>query len=555
MRQGVYYHRAAIPADIRDTYPKTEETFSLKTKNPREAVLLVRKAAVEVDERFEAHRRMLRSGSVQQRDELADAEVIAVEEAYYTHLLDEDDEKRLLGFYDGEQLPLPTYTFEEYEEAVQSGLGGAKYMLARAKSDVFYDQEVDEVLSWDPFSLRLSKGAQDRKRVVMAIQRAEIRAYKAIEGRNQGEIIDTPKPGPILVVAGGPLLSVASTDWIREKRLDWEAKTSAAHSTAMRWFLELAGDRALGSYTKADGRAFKKALQFLPSNWSKHPKLIGMDFGAASVRAEALELPPMSAKNAVKNVRFLSAFWRWAVDNFDEVESDPMVLPAKSKIAARDERDSFTSEDLKVIFGSTLYTGCVSVSKWKQSGGLKPTDSGRYWVPLVALYTGARMAEIVQLHLEDIKFDSGIAYMSVEVGEEESDDRRLKTANSRRNIPVHSRLIELGFLRFVDAAGKNGKKRLFPDIKKGADGTYSSVFSKWFSRYLTEIGVKTRKKSFHSFRHTFEDACKAAGVPLEYINALQGHAQGGEADRYGGAGYPVGLLKGYIEAVNHPLVI
>ena len=32
-RKATYYHRAAVPIDIRDTYPKTEETFSLKTKD------------------------------------------------------------------------------------------------------------------------------------------------------------------------------------------------------------------------------------------------------------------------------------------------------------------------------------------------------------------------------------------------------------------------------------------------------------------------------------------------------------------------------------------
>ena len=58
-RGATYYHRAAIPKDIRDTYPKTEETFSLRTKDYDEALKRVRIAAVEVDQRFEEHRRQL----------------------------------------------------------------------------------------------------------------------------------------------------------------------------------------------------------------------------------------------------------------------------------------------------------------------------------------------------------------------------------------------------------------------------------------------------------------------------------------------------------------
>ncbi len=49
-----YYHRAAVTADIAATYPKTEETFSLRTKNHADAFRKVRFAAVEVNQRFDA---------------------------------------------------------------------------------------------------------------------------------------------------------------------------------------------------------------------------------------------------------------------------------------------------------------------------------------------------------------------------------------------------------------------------------------------------------------------------------------------------------------------
>lgn len=58
-RRAVYYHRAAIPQDIKANYPKAEEVFSLKTKDYAEALRRVRLAAVEVDGRFQAHRRKI----------------------------------------------------------------------------------------------------------------------------------------------------------------------------------------------------------------------------------------------------------------------------------------------------------------------------------------------------------------------------------------------------------------------------------------------------------------------------------------------------------------
>lgn len=70
-RSATFWHRAAIPVDIKATYPKTEETFSLRTKDPREALILVRRAAAEVDARFDAHRQRMLSSSAEPALELS----------------------------------------------------------------------------------------------------------------------------------------------------------------------------------------------------------------------------------------------------------------------------------------------------------------------------------------------------------------------------------------------------------------------------------------------------------------------------------------------------
>ncbi|WP_208738265.1 DUF6538 domain-containing protein [Oceanidesulfovibrio marinus] len=114
-RGAVYYHRAAIPVDIKDTYPKTEETFSLKTKDYQDAVRKVRVAAATVDRQFDEHRRMLAQQAKPPLKELSDAEIKRIGEVYYTYLLEEDEETRLKGFYD-EDGPLsydPIPIFEE----------------------------------------------------------------------------------------------------------------------------------------------------------------------------------------------------------------------------------------------------------------------------------------------------------------------------------------------------------------------------------------------------------------------------------------------------------
>ena len=81
MRRGnTFWHRAAIPADIKTTYPTAEETFTLRTKDPREALMAVRKAAADVDERSAAHRRQLALGAAPPLMELTKGQLEAIED-------------------------------------------------------------------------------------------------------------------------------------------------------------------------------------------------------------------------------------------------------------------------------------------------------------------------------------------------------------------------------------------------------------------------------------------------------------------------------------------
>ena len=62
-------------------------------------------------------------------------------------------------------------------------------------------------------------------------------------------------------------------------------------------------------------------------------------------------------------------------------------------IEARDQRDAFDEQDLKNIF---------NLRKLK-SESIDKNKSAYYWVPLLGLYTGARLNELCQLYVNDIK--------------------------------------------------------------------------------------------------------------------------------------------------------
>jgi integrase len=170
-------------------------------------------------------------------------------------------------------------------------------------------------------------------------------------------------------------------------------------------------------------------------------------------------------------------------------------------------------------------------------------------VPLIALYSGMRLGEILQLLKLDVREENGIWYFDVNKGDCD-DGKSLKTASSKRRVPLHRVLLDLGFVDYVNSGHQSG--RIFPEIKKGSDGYHSHHFSKWWGRFAGHVGFKSSRTAFHSFRHNFLDALRAAETP-EYINkALAGHADKTVHGGYG-SGATLGSLKNAIDKVAYPV--
>lgn len=546
-RGATYYHRAAIPADIKDTYPKTEETFSLKTKDYQQALKLVRRAAAETDRKFDEHRRQLAFQSRPCVDELSDNQIKQLGEMYFAFRLEEDEEVRLGGFFDPDETnaelhPVPRPTFDEYGELGEATTEHNKHNYARGKADPFFIGEAEEILRWDGVNINLSPKSPSLKKLARELQAASIRAAKAIMARNEGEIVEAPAHPTTASIGSTTIkLSAAIEQWADEKaRTTWVPKTEKEHRIWMAHFVEIAGDHPINEYTKAHGRAFKNVLLNLPPNWTKHTTINSLPIEQAAAKAKELGLKPMSEKNVNKLIGFVGSFWNWAEDNYDDAPLNPLKgLKIKLRADVREERDPFTAEELNTIFRAPLFTGCKSERDWKSPGELIMRDSGRFWVPLIALFTGARMGEIIQLYVEDVREENGILYFDIN---KNGDDKRLKNANSKRVIPVHQELLEIGFVKHIEIQRKAKSKRLFPDLPMGYDGYYSSPFSKFFNNFLVACGIRHPKNPFHSFRHSFEDACRDSDIPKEIMDALQGHGEHGMSARYG-RGYVLDKLN------------
>ncbi len=473
MRRGnVYHFRCSIPNDIKKSYPKAEETFSLKTSDYQDALKKLRKASAEVDERFEGHRRQLAKMSEPALPELSEDQIKHIEAVYFAHLLDEDSEVRLDGLSDEE--------FDARAEDIDLLDAGTRHEYARGQASEFFVDEAQEVLSWSNVDLRLDDTSPSWPKVFQAIQSATVRAYGAKRLRNRGEPIETPVMRNAKPLKVSELLSVLIDEWAAEKGRsngEWVASTLAANRLWAERFVEMMGDKPINEYRKGDAREFKVTLLKLPPSWTKNKDVGHLPMKEAANRAAVLGIEPMSSKNVNKVLGFLRALWNWAAANRDDVTTNPFDgLNVKISGKAREERHPFKTGELTTLFHAPLFTGCRSERYHNTVGAFLPVDQGVYWVPLLGLFTGCRSGEIIQLRQEDIKTDAEITYFQVT---DDGEDLNLKTAASFRRIPVHQTLINLGFLQFVERQRKLKHKRLTVTIIPLPPAMASRRVSKW----------------------------------------------------------------------------
>lgn len=250
--------------------------------------------------------------------------------------------------------------------------------------------------------------------------------------------------------------------------------------------------------------------------------------------------PALHHRTANNYLNYLSALFNWAVKE-GHVEKNPAVgLQIAALQRQGKSRLPFSTDQLNRIFHAPLYLAVA--------GDIERRD-GRFWVPLLSLWTGMRLNECVQLRTEDIAVRDRLEVILIHVDEE--GDKRLKTEASERFVPIHSELKKIGFLNYVAKMRRAGATRLFPELPKGKRGYYSDPFQKWFSRFLTSIGAKAPKTSFHSFRHCFRDALRYADISTERVRALGGWTSKGGAEEIYGAGHRASTRANEIEKVRY----
>ena len=182
------------------------------------------------------------------------------------------------------------------------------------------------------------------------------------------------------------------------------------------------------------------------------------------------------------------------------------------KYSTTQKRRPWSEDELRILFSSDVFAKGKALKDWRAG------DEAAYWLPILGLYTGARISELTQLRCCDIRSESDIPYIEITNG---GINQKLKTAASNRKIPVHSLLIKLGFMEYVQRIQLGNYDSLWPKLPMRTNKA-GGYFSNWFGEYRAKIGL-IGYPDFHCFRHTVRTKLLEADIKEQLIDMIVGH--------------------------------
>lgn len=328
--------------------------------------------------------------------------------------------------------------------------------------------------------------------------------------------------------------SIAVQEYLAEGQKGglWVAKTISEKRDALQLLGQITSNKPISLLTKADARLAKAVLSKLPKNRSKNPRT--RDLSLAEMLAVE-GVPKVAARTINAYVSAFQSFARWAVNNGHANEN--VFANTRVQIKTRDrskQRAAFDATQLNVMFQHLTSNPDNLVNK----------DDHR-WPTLIAMFTGARLNEVAQLHTSDIRQHEGIWCIDIN----DDDGKMLKTSASRRLVPVHQQLLEVGLVNFVESRSGGLAVRLFPSLSYSAQNGYGRNVGRWFNeKFLPTLGMKQNTFVFHSLRYSMVTLLTQAEVPDSRVKAIMGHSQVGVTHTsYFKSGFTTEQLKGEID--------
>jgi integrase len=566
-RAGRWYFNVRVPTALRSQYPGEFIREALGTSDYRKAVSEKQYVSFRVHEEFAAKMRELEESNkllpaaapVLKMDDREAHQIVA---RFFIGL-----EKDTQESWDEHGMNL---TGEDREEALENlqfesaAYAGTNSNVAPADADghqhlnAFIEDEGLNIPKDSPAYRKLRSLFREAllENALRRLDRVKDEPVKAHRPLFRDAFSHTSTPPLRQRTTIGQMLS-RYREWLSQS-----GKTSGTHRTydlPARLLCEAFGkNKALDSITKDDVERLFTLLRRVPTNATKRYRGMGLAqaIEAADRVGDSQRLGAKTLKNYFNNI---SAIFNFGVEKklMAENPAKDRYLRATFASERKESRKAlFSADELNRLFKAPLYSGCKDDELgFAIPGPLKPRR-GRFWVPLLALFHGLRLNEAAQLYTEDVRDENGIPYFWIREEREDKSqcDKKLKTKQSKRRVPIHPEMIAIGFLDYVaERRRDSGQPRLFPDLPRAkSTGYISDPFSKWFGRFVKSTLGAQCKATFHSFRHHFRDALREAGVSIDDAERLGGWSEGRRsAERDYGDGQSVKRLREQIAKVKY----
>jgi integrase len=341
---------------------------------------------------------------------------------------------------------------------------------------------------------------------------------------------ETRYPEPLPSATPGRYLSLEIEDHLDDlRRRNLRPSSISAQERALRMLKLACGDIPVGDITTSHIRDFWDVLRWFPATLGKSSIYRHMTDAELLEHGKKINVAPPATVTMETYRRHAQTFFNRLL-KMRVISHSPMEAfsPARDEMVEDETGRPFTDVELGKIFSRDVFL------PWAEKA------PHRWWLPMMGLFTGARVNELAQLKVADIVQVDDIWCIAIRKtvdidrkSEKLGRTRQLvKNKSSIRTIPIAQPLLDAGFLDFWEDARATGHPRLFPQLRAGTNrktgqfngAGYGVAVTAQFGRYLdkhcpTELGV-----GFHAFRHYFVSELCDVGYSPELVATLTGHS-------------------------------
>lgn len=501
-----------VPADLRQHYATTILRYQTgETDKPKAAVIGWRWLA-DLEEEFQRIRETGRKEkSVISKEDAQHLARLMVHSTLRAH-----EERRDAGDFEDD------LSYERAQQELAAADSETRQAQARGIFSGALPAIVEDWLQGHGYSI--PRDSDSFRVICREFARGRAEAIQAKKARNAGDWVDTP-PLPVRPSSSPPtpalMLSEVVRHFLSKQREDAPMFKKFKGGTAL--LLEVLGDRPVSSLKQREVDDFFSLICKLPPRWSDKKRQLGKT---------ACELAAMDWEKCINRKTFedsymaaLRPFFIHARRVFGDQGFPPSLTTEGIKYqggreGGENKQRAIRLNELKRLFEGAEFAAFAS----------DPAQEHCYWLPLLGLFTGARVNELCQLNPQcDIREEHGVWLLDI-TEESETDTRvrkSVKNAPSRRKVPIHSTLLGLGFLRYVQRMKEQGAALLFPQWPP-VKGRASGKAEKWFRWLLESLRLrdetpKQRLVGFHALRSTLLSRADHLDIPKP--GTLTGHSQ------------------------------